>query len=169
MGELVWKRLKLSLVDPKEPLQLHVDVDDQDLSAVLTQGAGEGYRVVGFGGRALAIQEASCSRIERLLLAALWAVKRWARYTQFAPSLTIVLPDAVDVAAARTKEPPLRLQARLVELSSVGAKFTTGQGAWGLLKDLAAVTEDPPSGEEPLETPVWAHEDVDLVYPSARP
>ena len=96
-------------MDPALPLRVHVDVSDTDLSAVLTQGEGEAYRVVGFGGRALAIQEAACSRIERLLLAALWAIKRWARYTQFAPKLTVVLPDAVDVAVTGTKEPPLRL------------------------------------------------------------
>ena len=54
-------------------------------------------------------QEAQCSRMERLLLAALWAVKRWARYTQFTPRLTIVLPDAVDAVVSATKEPPLRL------------------------------------------------------------
>ena len=44
-----------------------------------------------------------------MMLAALWAVKRWARFTQFTPCLTIVFPDAVDVAVAKTKEPPLRL------------------------------------------------------------
>ena len=55
---MVWRRLKLSLVDPKEPLQVHVDVDEGNLSAVLTQGTGSKYRVVGFGGRTLAIQEA---------------------------------------------------------------------------------------------------------------
>ena len=36
LGELVWRRLKLSLVDPASPLQMYVDVDDADLSAVLT-------------------------------------------------------------------------------------------------------------------------------------
>ena len=109
MGELVWRRLKLTLVDPKEPLYLYVDVDDRDGSAVLTQGLGQDYRVVGFGGRALAVREASCTRVERLLLIALWAIKRWARYTQFTSKLTVVLPSAVDVAVAQTKDPPLRL------------------------------------------------------------
>lgn len=68
-------------MDPKQHLYLHVDVSDADLSVVLTQGEGESYTVVGFGGRSLAIQEARCSLMERLLVAALWGVKRWARYT----------------------------------------------------------------------------------------
>ncbi len=158
----MWRRLKLTLVDPKVPLQVHVDVDDKELSAVLTQGEGEEYRVVGFGGRSLGLQEQACSRQERLLLAALWAVKRWARYTQFTPRLTIVLPSPVDAAVARTKEPPLRLQARLVELSAVKAHYTTGKGAWGLLQDLQQCIEEPPAGEEPVEAPVWVHEDINL-------
>lgn len=82
--------------------------------------------------------------MERLLLAALWGVKRWARYTQFCPELWVVLPSAVEATVAKAKEPPLRLQARLVELSSVGARYTTGQGAWGLLEGLASLREDPP-------------------------
>ena len=157
------------MVDPGLPLKVHVDVSETDLSAVLTQGQGETYRVVGFGGRALAIQEAACSRVERLLLAALWAVKRWARYTQFTPELTIVLPDAVDVAVTGAKEPPLRLQARLVELSAVKAKFTTGEGAWGLLEGLGESLESPPDGEKPAAAPVWEHQDVTLRYPSSHP
>ena len=56
--------------------------------------------MVGFRGRALAVREASCTRVERLLLIALWAIKRWARHTQFTPKLTVVLPSAVDVAVA---------------------------------------------------------------------
>ena len=36
LGELVWRRLKLTLADPKLPLSVHVEVDDRDLSAVLT-------------------------------------------------------------------------------------------------------------------------------------
>ena len=102
-------------------------------------------------------------------MAALWAVKRWARYTQFTPRLIIVLPDAIDAVAARTKDPPLRLQARLVELSSVRAEFTTGEGSWGLLRNLKESLEPPPLGDEPVEKPVWAHEDIDLKYPSAKP
>ena len=61
---------------------------------------------------------------------------------------------------ANTKDPPLRLQARLVELSAVGAKFTTGKGAWGVLKNLASLVERPPEGEEATEVPVWTHTNV---------
>lgn len=107
--------------------------------------------------------------MERLLLAALWGVKRWARYTQFCPELWIVLPSAVEATVAKGKDPPLRLQARLVELSSVGARYTTGQGAWGLLEDLATLREEPPTGEVSDAAPHWEHQDVVIRYPAGTP
>ena len=117
----------------------------------------------------MALQEAACSRMERLLLAALWAIKRWARYTQFTPRLTVVLPDAVEAAVTRAKDPPLRLQAHLVELGAVSARFTTGKGAWGVLEKLKEGLEPPPAGEDQVERPIWVHEDIDLAYPASRP
>lgn len=48
----------------------------------------------------------------------------------------------------------------------MGAEFTSGEGAWCVLDRLAAVLEDPPTGEEQGEAPVWKHHDVDLEYPT---
>lgn len=36
LGELVWQRMKLSLVDMDKPAQIFVDVDDTHCSAVLS-------------------------------------------------------------------------------------------------------------------------------------
>ena len=106
----VWQRLPMSLVEPTAPLRLHADANDTDISVVLTQGTGAEYRVVGMGGRKLAIQEAEMGMMERLLVAALWGVKRWGRYTYFTPQLIIVLPGAVEAQlAAGSKDPPVRL------------------------------------------------------------
>lgn len=40
LGEAVWKRMKLALCDTSAPARLHVDVDEEYCSVVLTQGSG---------------------------------------------------------------------------------------------------------------------------------
>ncbi len=56
-----------------------------------------------------------------------------------------------------------------MELSAVGAQFTTGEGAWGVLTGLKGCQEAPPEGEEAGDAPVWKHEDITLRYPSGHP
>ena len=53
--------------------------------------------------------EAKGTSMERLLCAALWGLRRYERYTAFAPSMTVVLPSALEVAVAAKKSLPLRL------------------------------------------------------------
>ena len=81
-----------------------MDADERDMSAVLVQGEsyydyrvvqGESYydyRVVQMLGRALTATECKCCLIERLLLCAVWAVKRLAPYTTSTSQVYIVLP-----------------------------------------------------------------------------
>ena len=49
---------------------LHVDVDEIDLSGVLTQGHKNNYKVVGMVGQELMVTEQHCSIIERLAITA---------------------------------------------------------------------------------------------------
>ena len=53
IAELVYRRLKLGLCDFRRGGDLHVDCDDTDCSAVLTQGAGKDHVVVAMIGRPL--------------------------------------------------------------------------------------------------------------------
>lgn len=52
-----------------------------------------------FGGRKLLVTEARCSLIEKLLVAALWGLSRYERYTAFTYNTVVLLPHAAEVAA----------------------------------------------------------------------
>lgn len=57
----------------------------------------------------------------------------------------------------------VRVQAQLIELSSLKVKFKCGQGAWDIQGELAKVIIEAPVGEdELLEKPLWEHKDVDI-------
>lgn len=64
-----------------KPVKVHVDADDTDCSAVLTQGEGEEYRVIAFQGRPLTPTESRAGRMEKLLITANWAMRKMGRYT----------------------------------------------------------------------------------------
>ena len=123
------------------------------------------YRVVSFGGRKLSITEAGCSLIEKLLVAALWGLMRYERYTAFAPNTVILLPHAAEVGLIKKVDSPLRVQSAMIALSSFKCTFACGEGAWALQGKLAGILEDPPGGEDPGEVPVWEHVDITLEYP----
>lgn len=72
-----------------------MDVDDSDLSIVLTQGTGDNYRIIGMTGRPLTISELKLPRVEQLLVVALYGLKHFARVTQHIP-VAIVLPSPVE-------------------------------------------------------------------------
>ena len=81
-------------------------------------------------GRALTVTECKCCLIEKLLLCAAWAVKRLAPYTTSTSQVYIVLPWPEEALCAQQRELPIRLQAKLIELSAYGCKYTSGEGAW---------------------------------------
>ena len=138
--ELVFKRLQLGLYDAKKPIKIHVNADENDCSAVLVQGeSSTDYRVVQMLGRELTATEAKCSLIEKLLLCAAWAVKRLAQYTISAPQVCIVLPWPEEALCTQQRDLPVRLQAKIVELSAYGCKYQSGEGAWEVQGRIARV------------------------------
>lgn len=106
--ELTYQRIQLGLFDYTSPARLHVDCDDTDGSAVLAQGEGESYRVVGMTGRSLSITERKTLRLERLLLVAGWALRKWSRYVLWVP-ITVMLPHSYEAACVQLDGLPLRL------------------------------------------------------------
>ena len=143
-----------------KPIEVHVEEDGAHCSCTLTQGAGKDKCIIAMASREWQKQETSASRMERLLLASLWGIKRYARYTLFCTQLTLVFPHPGELVVAQTKELPTRLQARLIELTSLGCKFTTGNGSWGVA-DLEG------SSQEPADK--WEHRDITLSAPSSAP
>jgi hypothetical protein len=81
--------------------------------------------------------EATRSLIERLLVAALWGLKRFERYTAFSASVVVVLPHPAEVATVKKSQLPLRIQSVLIELSSFQCSYESGEGAWMLQGRLA--------------------------------
>lgn len=73
------------MCDMDLPVKLHMDADEEFCSATLVQGQGDDYRVIAFQGRPLTITESKRSRIERLMIATNWALKKMGRYTQYVP------------------------------------------------------------------------------------
>lgn len=112
------------------PAYLHVDCDDQYLTATLVQEGEEGKQVCAMATRAMTITEKQRPRLERLLLAASWGVHRLQRCCYYVPELIVVIPDAADLALTRSKLVPPRIRARLIELDSIGCKYQVGPGAW---------------------------------------
>ena len=160
--------MKLGIVNLAKPARLHIDVDDTDLSGVLVQGEGSEYRVIAMVGRELQVTEVKCSLIERLALAAAWCVKKLNRYTAFlasGPGLQIIYPHAAEVACLSLSDLPLRLQARLLELSSYGCTFAFGEGAWAVSGAVARLARETPSTDPTPELHTWPHEDFIISKP----
>ncbi len=96
------------------------------------------------------------------MLAALWALKKFGRYTFYAPRVTMHFPHHTELTITQNKDLPNRLQARLVELTSFGCRFVAGQGSWGTI--VPAAMEDPYP-----QAPHWEHKDIQLEAPLSAP
>ena len=82
----------------------------------------------------------------------------------------MVLPSPVAAATCKLPDLPVRVQARLVELSCYGAKVEAGCGAWALGDDMAGVMPDPAEVAAPAGAPsqgLWEHRDVDIPMPTS--
>lgn len=62
-----------------------------------------------FLGRPLLATEKACGRIEKLLIATLWALKKMGRYTQYVSDIVVVLPLPAEAALMIKKDLPIRL------------------------------------------------------------
>ena len=122
--------------DLEQPAYLHVDEDTEYLAVTLVQGSGGDRKVCAMATRAMTPTEKSCPRMERLLIAAAWGVKRFQRCCFYVHKLVIVLPSRVDLVIANGKQAPPRLMARIIELDSMGCTYEVGQGAWQLNEEL---------------------------------
>ena len=92
IAEVVYRRLRLGLVDMSRGVDVRVDADLQDCCAVLTQQEASGEtRVIAIMGRGLTKTEQLGTPMERLLLCACWAVRRKAKYILAVPSREVVL------------------------------------------------------------------------------
>ena len=67
------------MVDTTREACVHVDVDDHNLGATLVQGEGKQVKIIAMAGRTFTSTECKCPRMERLLIAATWALKRWGK------------------------------------------------------------------------------------------
>lgn len=88
-------------------------------------------------GRELTITEAKQGVMERLLLAASWALKKLGRWCFYLPSITVVFPSPAHLQLVHTAHLPPRIQARIIELSSYGIQYAVGESAWGKMSELA--------------------------------
>lgn len=73
--------------------------------------------------RSMTPTEKSCSRLEKLLLAASWGAKRFQRLSFYVPKLIVILPEVTDVLITKTKVAAPRIQARMIELDSIGCSY----------------------------------------------
>ena len=88
------------------------------------------------------LSEQGIPEIERLLVAAVWGVRRLANFAMFVPGVKVVLPDPALLANLRQKgEVPFRIRALLVELTSFNCTFAHGAGAWELQCTIAELQE----------------------------
>jgi hypothetical protein len=118
-------------------------------------------------GRPLTAGELQLPTIERQLLMALWAFKRLGRYCYYLPKVQIMLPNPAELSMLATRELPVRIQAKLIELSSLGVSYGCGMGAWQLQGELGKVIMEPPEPvEERLDLPCWEHRDFELDFPA---
>ena len=77
IAEVVYRRLKLGLVDMSQGVAVYVDADQHDCCEVMTQQEASGeVRVIARMGRELAKTEQQGTLMERLLLCACWAIRR---------------------------------------------------------------------------------------------
>ena len=86
------KRCRLGLVDTNKPIKLYVDENEGYIDAIMTQGEEDSMIICDFAHRELTPTERSIPRIERLMCATLWVIKRLSRYTYNAPKLIISFP-----------------------------------------------------------------------------
>lgn len=86
-----------------------MDVNDTHCSGVMTQGEGKSFKVIAFMGRWLLPTEQKCCRMEKLLIASLWVLKRLGRYTHYLPGITIVFPHPAEVSITSKGDLPVRL------------------------------------------------------------
>jgi hypothetical protein len=126
-------------VNQSRPLKLHVDVGEEGCTVVL---AHSNHEVCAFAGRCFTATEAKCSVMVKLLVAALWGFKRYRRYCEYNPDVTVILPLSSEVIVSTQKAPTARIQAILIELNSLGVKFACGDGAWALEDNLLAATRE---------------------------
>jgi hypothetical protein len=71
-------------------------------------------------GRPLTAGEVKLPTIEKQLLMSLWVYKRLGRYCYYLPKVVIMLPNPAELSLLGNRDLPVRIQARLIELSSLG-------------------------------------------------
>ena len=52
--------MKLGIINMQMKGRVHVDANNNDCSAILVQGTGDGYRIIAMGGRSLTPTEKAC-------------------------------------------------------------------------------------------------------------
>ena len=110
IAEVVYRRMKLGLVDMSHGVDVHVDADQQDCCAGLTQQEASGeFRVIAMMGQELTKTEKQGTLMERLFLCACWAIRRNAKYILAVPSREVVLPLQAEAECARLGSLPPRL------------------------------------------------------------
>ena len=87
-------------------------------------------KVCAMVGKVFTAGEAKVPMIEKQLLVALWAYKRLGRYCYYLPNVQIMLPNPAELSLLGQSSLPVRLQAKLIELSSLAVTFGCGMGAW---------------------------------------
>ena len=91
--ELVFRRLKLGLVDMRHGARIHEDESDLDCSTMMVhQGQDGDTRVVAMMGRELTQGKQRSTMFEWLLLCTCWAMKHQSCYVLYLPELTIFMP-----------------------------------------------------------------------------
>jgi hypothetical protein len=100
LSDIILKRCKLGIVDTSKPVTLYVDEGQNFINAMLAQGSGEDLIICDFASREFLVSESSAPRIERLLIGAIWAIKRFNRYTYHSPQIYISLPLQAEVYVA---------------------------------------------------------------------
>ena len=86
-------------------------------------------------------------------------LSRYMPYLTAGPGLTIIYPHAAEVATFNLQELTVRLQARLVELSSYGCKFACSDGAWAVSGANARVAYDAPTFDPTPALQMWQYKD----------
>ena len=110
IAEVVYRRLKLGLVDMSRGVDVHMDADQHDCCAVMTQQeVSREVRVIAMMAHERSKTEQQGTLMERLLLCACWAIRRNAKYILAVPSREVVLPLQAEAECARLGSLPPRL------------------------------------------------------------
>lgn len=84
--------------------------------------------------------------------------------------MVVALPHQAEVQICRMRNPPLKVQARLIELSSFNVMYEWGQGALTMGQELGEALSGPPDpSDEELSYPSWEHMDITLEMPGKLP